>query len=95
VRYFTVTVDEVTTIDNGMWLSVTIYFIQDFERQSLMAALEHMDDGTSSNNLTKAITKAICTVTNMECEEIATKMLAFGVGKLVHFFLPPICCSFI
>jgi hypothetical protein len=46
-KFFTVTVDEVTTIDNGTWVSVTIYYIQDFQCCSMMATLEHIEDGAT------------------------------------------------
>jgi hypothetical protein len=80
-KFFTVTVDEVTTIDNGTWVSVTIYYIQDFQRCSMMATLEHIEDGATSNNLSKVIMNAVTSLTKLEREEIATRILAFGAGK--------------
>jgi hypothetical protein len=70
-KFFTVTADEVTTIDN----------IQDFQCCSMMATLEHIEDGATSNNLSKVIMNAVTSLTKLEREEIATRILAFGAGK--------------
>jgi hypothetical protein len=80
-KFFTVSADEVTTIDNETWISVTMYYVSDFARESMNVALEHIDEGATSNNLMKVIMKAIQWLTSMSREEIASKMMAFGVGK--------------
>jgi hypothetical protein len=80
-RFFTVSADEVTTIDNGSWVSMTIYYVDEFARESVNAALQHIDEGATSNNLTKIIMKAVQGLIGMTHEEIAVKMLAFGAGK--------------
>jgi hypothetical protein len=80
-RFFAVTADEVTTIDNGTWCSVTVYYMNNFAKESTMATLEHIEEGATSNTLTKVITKAMEKVTGMSREDIAERMLAFGAGK--------------
>jgi hypothetical protein len=54
-RFFSVTCDEVTTADNGTWISIYVYVVREFQRYHMLAGLERMDDGASSNNLTKVI----------------------------------------
>jgi hypothetical protein len=85
-RFFAVTADEVTTIDNGTWCSVTIYYVNNFARESTMATLEHIEEGATSNTLTKVITKAVEKVTGMPREDIAERMLAFGAGKKANSY---------
>jgi hypothetical protein len=83
MRFFTISADEVTTIDNGTWMSVTIYYIDDWGRESMMYALEHVKEGATSNNLTKVIMKAVQALTAMSREEIAKKIIAFGAGEFL------------
>jgi hypothetical protein len=52
-RFFTVTADEVTTIDNGTWASITFYYVEQFGRESTMCVLLHVNEGATANNLTK------------------------------------------
>jgi chemotaxis methyl-accepting protein methylase len=49
--------------------------------------LEHVEEGETSNNLTKVIMKVVTNFTNMFREDSARQMLSFGAGK---FHLP--CC---
>jgi hypothetical protein len=79
---FTVTADEVTTIDNGSWVSITIYYVSEFSRESFNVKLEHVEEGGSSNNIIKIIMKAVSELTSMSRRDIAQRMLAFGTGKL-------------
>jgi hypothetical protein len=80
-RFFSATADEVTTIDNGTWVSITLHYVVDWGRENFLAKLDHVEDGTTSNNLTKVITKAICDITGMSRIDIASRMLAFGAGE--------------
>jgi hypothetical protein len=83
VKYFTVSADEVTTIDNGTWMSITIYYVDDWGWELMMCALEHVKEGMTSNNLTKVIMKAVQVLTIMLKEEIAKRMIAFGTGEFL------------
>jgi hypothetical protein len=58
-RFFTVKCDEVTTQDNGTWVSVTIYTVHDWERFYMQASLELLDEEATSNNLTRLIMKTV------------------------------------
>jgi hypothetical protein len=80
--YFTVTADEVTTIDNGSCVSITIYYVSEFSRESFNVKLEHKEEGGSSNNTIKIIMKAITELTGMSRWDIAQRMLAFGADKM-------------
>jgi hypothetical protein len=80
-KFFTVNAEEVTTIDNGTWILVTMYYVSDFACKSMNVALEHIDEGATSNNLRKVIIKAVQWLTGMSREEVASKMMAFGAGK--------------
>jgi hypothetical protein len=81
-HFFSSTTDEVTTIDNGTWVSVILHYAVDWGRENFLVKLDHVEDGATSNNLTKVITKAICNITGMSCIDIVSRMLAFGAGEL-------------
>ena len=85
-RFFTVIVDEVTTINNSTWCSITIYYVNNFARESIMATLEYIEEGVTSNTLTKVITKAVEKVTGMSKEDTARWMLAFGTSKRANSY---------
>jgi hypothetical protein len=55
-----------------------MYYVVDFARENFLCKLEHVEEGTTSNNLTKVITKAVCDVTRMSRPDISDRMLAFG-----------------
>lgn len=78
-KYFSVTCDEVTTIDNGTWVSVHMYVMKDFERFHMLAALERVE-GATSNNLTKVIMASVQAVSGLNREEVSTRMVCFGAG---------------
>jgi hypothetical protein len=80
VRFFAVSADEVTTIDNGTWISVTLYYVSEFASRSFMVTLEHVEGGASSNNLTRVIIKAVTLLIGMSRSDIASRMVAFGAG---------------
>jgi hypothetical protein len=87
VKCFTATVDEVTTVDNGCWISITIYSIENFSRRSFTVALEHIEEGCGSHNLTKVIMKNITRITGMSQLDISKGMVSFGAGKLKPYSL--------
>jgi hypothetical protein len=50
-----------------------------------MASLEHVEEGATSNNLTKVIMKVVTDLTSMSQEDTARRMLSFGASR---FHLP-------
>lgn len=80
-KFFLVIADTVTTIDNGTWVSMTMYYVADFSRESFMYQLEHIEEGATYNNLTKIITHVVCDISRMLRVNISNRMLAFGVGQ--------------
>jgi hypothetical protein len=80
--FFVVTCDEVTTIDNGTWVSVHVHVVVEWERFHILVALEHVDEGATSNNLTKVIMKAVESVSCLSREQIGKKLMAFGAGMV-------------
>lgn len=48
----------------------------------MICALEHSEEGMTSNNLTKIIMKAVQALTTMS-KEVAKKMIVFGAGEFL------------
>jgi hypothetical protein len=80
--FFSATADKVTIIDNGTWVSVTLYYIGDWRRENFLTKLDHVEDGATSNNLMKVITKAIYNISGMSRIDIASRLLAFKASEL-------------
>jgi hypothetical protein len=55
LKYFVLSYDKVTTIDNQSWVSICYYGIQDWCHLHIFISLKHVIEGGSSNNLTKII----------------------------------------
>jgi hypothetical protein len=84
-RFFLVTCDEVTTANNGTWISIHVYVVREFQRYHMLVGavgLERVDDGVSSNNLTKVIIAIVQEISGLGRDEIAQCMVCFGVGKI-------------
>jgi hypothetical protein len=62
-------------------VSMTLYYVEDYDCKSMMCLLEHLEEGATSNNLARVIMKAVSDLSGMSREDIATRFLAFGAGK--------------
>jgi hypothetical protein len=54
-KYFALSCDEVTMIDNQSWISIHYYVVQDWCHLPILIFLEQIIEGGGSNNLTKVI----------------------------------------
>jgi hypothetical protein len=79
--YFSVSCDEITTMDNGTWVSIHVYVIKGYERFPMLAALEHVQEGATSNNLTKVVMTNLQALSGFDREEIAARLVCFGAGN--------------
>jgi hypothetical protein len=61
---------------------VHVHVVVEWERFHILVALEHVDEGATSNNLTKVIMKAVESVSCLSREQIGKKLMAFGVGMV-------------
>jgi hypothetical protein len=71
-RFFTIACDEVTTQDNGTWVSMTMYTVRDWKRFYMQASLELLDKEATSNNLTRLIMKTVQMVSGLDRQDKAT-----------------------
>ena len=80
-RFFSVTYDEVTTIDNQSWISINGYVCEGWERLSILLLLEHVVAGAGSNNLTTVIVHAVKNYGGLDDDNLVGRMASFGAGK--------------
>jgi len=77
-RFLTVTVDEVTAVDNSNFLSVHAYIVWDWIRIPLLIALQRVECSPTAENLTDLIVGSVRTGGGLDHEGVATKVLSFG-----------------
>ena len=84
-RYFAITVDEVTSVDNQSWMSIHIYVMKDWIRQPYLLGLKCVTDGGSASNLTEVIVEAMKTDGGISRRTVAEKFVSFGADGVSVF----------
>ena len=79
-RFFSVTCDEVTTLDTQSWISIHGYVCEGWERKPMLLLLERVTDGGGSDNLTKVIVDAVKKYGGVTEADLATCFASFGAG---------------
>lgn len=59
ISYFSITCNEVTTLDNHSWISIYIYTIQDWKIVPMLLCLQRVIQGDGVANITKIILGAL------------------------------------
>ena len=76
-NYVALTCDEVSTIDNGSWISIHAYVVQNWSRVPFLISLEKVVEGGGSNNLTQVIIDALMGAAKMERFALSKTLLCF------------------
>ena len=84
-NYVALTCDEVNTIDNGSWISIHAYVVQNWSRVPYLISLEKVVEGSSSDNLTQVIIDALTSAAKMERLALAKTLLCFGANGVSTF----------
>ena len=79
-RFFSVTGDEVTTLDMQSWISIHGYVCENWNKKSMLLSLERVMGGSGSNNLTAIIVEAMKAFGGVKEAELAVRLASFGVG---------------
>jgi hypothetical protein len=77
-RYFSLSCDEVTTVDNQSWISIHAYVLVDWERIPLLLSLERLTEGSTSDQITRTIMSAVGRDGGLSAEEVRQCLLCFG-----------------
>jgi hypothetical protein len=76
--YFSITCDEVTTLDNQSWISIRVYTIQDWVRVPIFLCLQRVTEGGDADNITKMILAALTNEGRLTPHQIRDRFMAFG-----------------
>lgn len=84
-NFIALTADEVTTNDNGNWISIHVYVVKNFVRIPYLLSLQKIVDGTGSDNLTSLLLKALETEGGLVGDDVSSKLLCFGADGVAAF----------
>jgi hypothetical protein len=85
-NYISASADEVTTVDGSTWLSVHVYVCQNFMRVPILLSLQHVTEGSNTDNLTDMISTSLSYHGGMDGEgSVAEKLICFGADGAVVF----------
>jgi hypothetical protein len=77
--------DEVTTIDNQIWLSIHLYVIDGWKWVPILLNLQRVLDGATSTNLTKLIVWNHVEFGGMIKTNVANKLVCFRIDGMTNF----------
>ena len=84
-NYVVLTCDEVSTIDNGSWISIHAYVVQNWSCVPFLISLERVVEGGGSNNLTQVIIDALTGVAKMARFVLSKTLSCFGADNVTIF----------
>jgi hypothetical protein len=76
--YFSITYDEVTTLNNQYWISIHIYTIQGWKRVPMLLCLQRVMEVGGADNITKMILGALTNEGGLTPHHIKDRFTAFG-----------------
>ena len=79
-----ISVDEVTAVDNTSWLGVHVYVMDDWERVPHLLHLSSVSDGCA-DQLTSTIMYSLLGEGSLTRESIASKLICFGADGVSTF----------
>jgi hypothetical protein len=83
-KFISLSCDEVTSIDNGSWISIHCYVVQNWSRVLILLSLERVQDQATSSNLLHLILSAVKRKGGVHGGSLVHKLMSFGVGKLLY-----------
>jgi len=77
--------NEVTSMDNGSWLCIHAYIIENYVRVPHLVFVQRLIDRVGANTLTLLIVKALEIGGDVTLEQISKKLLCFGADGVSTF----------
>ena len=84
-RFFSLSSDEVTTIDSQLWLSIHIYVCIDYKRVPILMSLSHLEQGNLSEAIRETILGMLVHHSGMSALAIASGLVCFGADGVFVF----------
>lgn len=85
MKFLSLTIDEVTSIENQSLLFVHGYVIEKWERKPILLNLERIVDGCNADNLTNVILTVAMWHGGLTETEVAERLICFGENCVVIF----------
>ncbi len=85
VCYVAFSCDEIFTMDNQSWLSMHYYVMHNWVRIPILISLDRVVERLGSDNLTKVIMKVLIIGGGVLRDQIAQKLICFGVDGVNVF----------
>jgi hypothetical protein len=79
-RIISFSVNEVTVVHNTCWVGMHVYAVQFWERMPYLLHLSCVFESSTSDHLTNVIMHALLNEGGLSCEQVASKLVCFGVG---------------
>ena len=83
--FVSLTCDEVTTVDNGSWICIHAYIVENYVRIPYLLSLQHVVYGAGADNLTHVIVKALEVGGLMDGDVVSRRLLSFGANGTSAF----------
>ncbi len=83
--FIAITCDEATSMDNGSWLCIHAYIVENFVRIPHLIFLQRLTDGVGADTLTLLIMKALECGGDVNLEQISRRLLCFGADGVSTF----------
>jgi hypothetical protein len=77
-QFIALSCDEVTTIDNDLWICVHAYVVDCWTKIPILVCVDKTVDGLGSHNLTEVIMNALLKGGGLTKEKLAKKLFCFG-----------------
>jgi len=100
-KFLSISVDEVTTVDNQAWISIHAYVVQDFYRTPILVSVERLTEGAIAPKLAEVIVDALFAHGGLTPQHLLSKFVSFGADGASVFqvndyrLLPIIFCLFV
>jgi hypothetical protein len=83
-KFISLSCDEVTSIDNGLWISIHCYVVQNWNRVPILISLECVQDQAASANLLHLIMSTVKHKGGVYGGNLVHKLMSFRVGKILR-----------
>jgi len=84
-HFISITCDEVTTVDNGSWLCIHGYIVENYVRVPLLISLQRLVEGATADALTLVIMKALEGAGDLTFQQISKRLTCFGADGVSTF----------
>jgi hypothetical protein len=90
-KFLSISVDEVTTVDNQAWISIHAYVVQDFYRTPILVSVERLTEGATAPKLAEVIVDALFVHGGLTPQHLLSKLVSFGADGASVFQVIIVC----